>query len=65
MVGLVLPAAVLAGFPIRVPISVVIIGLLLLVTSYRRTTRAYPNAGGADIVCRVAIWPHREDRSRS
>jgi amino acid transporter len=51
-----LAAAGTAAFSYLMPISVLIVGLLLLVTfSYRQTIRAYPNGGGSYIVARANL----------
>jgi amino acid transporter len=50
---LVLSTAGAAAFALKIPIAIAIAGLLLIVvTSYRQTVRAYPRGGGSYIVAR-------------
>ncbi len=47
-----------SAFAYLVPISLLIVGLLFLVTfSYRQTIRAYPNGGGSYIVAHANLGP--------
>ena len=53
MLTVLVPVAGVAAFGYLVPLSLVVIGLLvLLVLSYRQTIYAYPNGGGSYIVSR-------------
>ena len=58
MVQVLIPAVGLAAFSVVLPISLVIIGLLvILVFSYRQTIKAYPSIAGAYIVTRDNFGP--------